>query len=500
MTFGGLVPLALLATSLVTALVIFPLGEERHRARTVVNLVGATLKVAIVVAVFEPVLGGAQFAWTSSLAPGVELVLRFDELSLLFIALSAALWLLTTVYAIGYLEDSPHRSRFFGFFCLCVTSTVGISLAGNLVTLLIFYELLTVVTYPLVAHRGTPQALAGARTYLRYTIGGGAVLLVGVAWLTALGAGGTFEPGGTAAVAALAGSEPLVMQVVFLFLVGGFAVKAAVFPLHGWLPRAMVAPAPVSALLHAVAVVKAGAFGIVRVVHDVYGPAVADRLGVLLPLGVMAGITIVYGSVRALTQDDLKRRLAYSTVSQVSYIVLGMALVGAVSTTAAVAHLVHQGLMKITLFFCAGALAETLGLHRVSELRGVGRRMPMTMAAFTVGALGMIGVPPVAGFVTKYYLGVGALSAGQPWVIGVLVVSTLLNAAYFLPIVVAAWWRPPEAGVAWAGRPRPRREGSWLLVIPLVVSAVASLAAGLFAGAWWSPLALAREIAERGGG
>ncbi|UOX99973.1 hypothetical protein [Blastococcus sp. PRF04-17] len=161
MTLGGLVPLALLATSLVTALVIFPLGEERHRARTVVNLVGATLKVAIVVAVFEPVLGGAQFAWTSPLAPGVELVLRFDELSLLFIALSAALWLLTTVYAIGYLEDSPHRSRFFGFFSLCVTSTVGISLAGNLVTLLIFYELLTVVTYPLVAHRGTPLALAG---------------------------------------------------------------------------------------------------------------------------------------------------------------------------------------------------------------------------------------------------------------------------------------------------------------------------------------------------
>lgn len=497
---GGWIPLALLSTSLVTALVIFPMREERHRARTVVNLVGATLKIAIVAAVFRPVLDGAQFAWTSRLAPGIDLVLRFDELSLLFITLSAFLWLITTVYAIGYLEDSPHRSRFFGFFSLCVMSTVGIALAGNLITLLIFYELLTVVTYPLVAHRGTPQALAGARTYLRYTIAGGAVLLVGVAWLTALGGGGTFEPGGTAPVTALATSHPLAMQIIFLLLVGGFAVKAAVFPLHGWLPRAMVAPAPVSALLHAVAVVKAGAFGIVRVVQDVYGPAAAGRLGVLTPLAVLAGFTILYGSVRALTQDDLKRRLAYSTVSQVSYIVLGIALVGVVSTTAAVAHLVHQGLMKITLFLCAGALAETLGVHRVSELRGVGRRMPVTMTAFTIGALGMIGVPPVAGFVTKYYLGVGAISAGQPWVVGVLAVSTLLTAAYLLPIIIAAWWRPPEDGTAWAARPRPRREGSSLLVAPLAVSASASLAAGLFAGAWWSPLALAATIAERAGG
>ncbi|WP_409331609.1 complex I subunit 5 family protein [Trujillonella humicola] len=498
------VPLALLAASLVPALAIFPLGEERHGLRTTINLVGATAKLALVAAVFAPVLDGQRFEFATSLAPGVDLVLRLDELSLLFIALSVALWLVTTVYAVGYLEGSPHRSRFFGFFSLCVTSTVGIALAGNLVTLLVFYELLTLVTYPLVAHRGTPQALAGARTYLRYTVAGGAVLLVAVASLTALGGGGTFAPGGIAAVAALADERPALMQALFLLLVAGFGVKAAVFPLHGWLPRAMVAPAPVSALLHAVAVVKAGAFGIVRVVDDVYGVAVATRLGVLVPLAAVAGFTILYGSARALTQDDLKRRLAYSTVSQVSVIVLGVAVGAVAGTTAALAHLVHQGLMKITLFFCAGAIAETHGLHRVSELRGIGRRMPLTTAAFTVGALGMMGVPPVAGFVTKYLLGVGALDAGHAWVVAVLALSTLLNAAYFLPVVVAAWLRAPDGPAppehappehAPPGRRRP--ECARTLLVPLVVTAVASLAAGLFAAAPWSPLALAVAIAER---
>jgi multicomponent Na+:H+ antiporter subunit D len=493
------VPVLLLLTSLVPALIIFTLRESQFRTRTVLNLSGAVLKLLLLAAVAAPVVGGRRFEWRSALLPGVDLVLRIEPLSLLFMLLSAVLWLVTTVYAIGYLEGSPHRTRFFGFFSLCVTATVGVALAGNLVTFLVFYELLTLATYPLVAHRGTPAAIAGARTYLTYTLGGAVTLLLGVALLHAQAGPVEFMAGGDPAVTELADRSPAVARLAFGLLVTGLGVKAALVPLHGWLPRAMVAPAPVSALLHAVAVVKAGAYGLVRVVHDVFGIRLADGLGLLLPLGVAACVTIVYGSVLALRQDDLKKRLAYSTVSQVSYVTLGVALVGVTATTGGLVHLVHQGLMKITLFFCAGLLAETLGLSRVSQLRGVGRRMPLTMTAFTVAALGMIGLPPLAGFVSKWYLGLGALEAGRPEVLAVLAVSSALNAAYFLPIVYAAWFREPEPDAGWQEQPRRRRRGIEAplpLLVPALVTAGLVLLAGLLAGLPVSPLELAGRIAE----
>jgi multicomponent Na+:H+ antiporter subunit D len=254
----------------------------------------------------------------------------------------------------------------------------------------------------------------------------------------------------------------------------------------------------VSALLHAVAVVKAGAFGIVRVVYDVYGVNFAEQLGLLTLLGIAAGITIVYGSVKALFQDNLKKRLAYSTVSQVSYIALGTAIFGPVGTIGGIVHLVHQGIMKITLFFTAGNYAETLGIHKVSEMNGVGRRMPATTLAFSVAALGMIGVPPVAGFVSKWYLGLGAVEAGMAaWVMPVLIASSVLNAAYFLPVLYRAWFRSP--GPAWPAEhiPAVRFETSGALLWPPVVTATLALAAGLFAAAPYSPLEWAALIAQR---
>jgi multicomponent Na+:H+ antiporter subunit D len=266
--------------------------------------------------------------------------------------------------------------------------------------------------------------------------------------------------------------------------------------LHGWLPKAMVAPAPVSALLHAVAVVKAGAFGIARVVYDVYGVEFSATLNVLWPLAILASFTILYGSIRALFQDGLKKRLAYSTVSQVSYIALGIATFGPIATVGGVVHLVHQGIMKITLFFCAGNLAETLNIHRISEMQGVGRRMPWTMAAFTVGALGMIGVPPIAGFISKWYLANGALSANQDWVLWVLAASSLLNAAYFLPIVYIAWFKEP-AGPWQEGHTHAKYETPPSLLIPPLITAAAALLFGLLAAATVSPLNWAELIAAR---
>jgi multicomponent Na+:H+ antiporter subunit D len=284
--------------------------------------------------------------------------------------------------------------------------------------------------------------------------------------------------------------------LLLVLLIAGLGVKAALVPLHGWLPQAMVAPAPVSALLHAVAVVKAGAFGIVRVVYDIFGVDFAAELGVTGPLAVVAAVTIIYGSLRALFQDNLKRRLAFSTVSQVSYIILGVAIAGPVASIGGIVHLVHQGLMKITLFFCAGNLAETLGVHKIREMNGAGRRMPWSMAAFTIGAFGMIGTPPIAGFISKWYLGLGALEAGQYWVISVLIGSSLLNAAYFLPVLHRIWFRePPDA---WpAERNFGNKETAWALLLPPVVTALLALLAGLMASAWFSPLGWVQFIAQR---
>jgi multicomponent Na+:H+ antiporter subunit D len=404
------------------------------------------------------------------------------------------LWFLTTVYAVGYLEDSPHRCRFFGFFSLCVSATTGLALSSNLVTFLIFYELLTISTYPLVVHRGTAKTMRAGAVYLAYTLGGGAVLLLAVAWLqTIVGPVNFTERGALAGVVASHRGE---LQIIFLLFIVGLGVKAALVPLHGWLPKAMVAPAPVSALLHAVAVVKAGAFGVVRVVYDVYGVQTAEELGVLHPLACAAAFTIVYGSVRALFQDELKKRLAYSTISQVSYIILGVAIFGPLATVGGLVHLVHQGIMKITLFFGAGNYAETLGIHHVSEMNGVGRRMPWTTAAFSIGALGMIGIPPLAGYVSKWYLQQGAAEAGEEWVALVLGASSLLNAAYFLPILYRAYFRPPPE--KWpAEHTFGKRETHWMLLLPMLVTAALVLYAGVFAESPFSPLAWAKLIMRR---
>jgi len=489
----GLLPLGILLSSFFTGLVIFLLDEQRHGLLTALNVIGATLKLVLVVALLAGIYRGERYGLTWEFLPGIRFALGADASSVLFVTLSTVLWFWTTLYAVGYLEGAPHRSRFFGFFSLCVTATTGIALSANLITFLTFYELLTASTFPLVVHRGTPDALRGGRFYLAYTVGGGAVLLLAVAGLHQIVGPVDFVQRGV--VEPFVASHRGELRLLFVLFMIGIGVKAALVPLHGWLPRAMVAPAPVSALLHAVAVVKAGAFGIVRIIYDVYGVETAAALGVLGPLAVVAAITILYGSTLAVFQDGLKKRLAFSTVSQVSYIVLGVGVVGPLSTTGGLAHLVHQGLMKITLFFGAGNYAETLGIHNVSEMNGVGRRMPLTTAAFTVAALGMIGVPPLAGYISKWYLLKGAVQAGDGWVGLVLSASSLLNAAYVLPILYRAWFLPPAP--TWGVAPA-WREAHWMLLVPpLFTAALVIWAGGLaespFSALSWVKLIVARE-------
>lgn len=492
-------PLAIVLSSLLPGLLIFTLREDQVRLRIGLNLFGVVVKLGLVVLMLWGVNQGLSFRFALPFVPGGGLILQGDALSLQFVSLSTVLWMATTIYAIGYLENSPLRSRFFGYFSLCVSATVGLALAGNLVTFLLFYELLTLATFPLVVHRGSQAALRAGRVYLAYTLGGGALLLMGVALLHSITGSPDFVPGGY--LGPLVGDSNPSLILAFGLMIAGLGVKAALLPLHGWLPQAMVAPAPVSALLHAVAVVKAGAFGIVRVVYDVYGVEPVQALGLNIPLLALAAATILYGSVRALQQSELKKRLAFSTVSQVSYITLGVALMGPIAAVGAMVHLVHQGLMKVTLFYCAGNFAETLGIHDIREMNGVGRRMPLTMLAFTIGALGMIGVPPIAGFISKWYLGLGALESGHNWVLLVLVFSGLLNAAYFLPLLWRGWFAAPADN--WTtnskrGNGRPGLgETHWMLLWPMLFTAALSLLVGIFAASSISPLAWSQLIINR---
>jgi multicomponent Na+:H+ antiporter subunit D len=495
MTINAWLPILVLLTSLVTGIVIFLLRKDQDRIRYILNMFGATAKLVLVGGMIWGYMNGEAYESRIPLIPGIDLLFVVSPLSLAFASLSAVLWFLTTVYAIGYFEGASQQNRFFGFFSLCVTATMGITLAGNPITFFIFYEILTLVTYPLVVHSGTEKATQAGRTYLIYTLSAGTLMLFGIIWLHVIAGPVEFQSGGSVGVLTHVVERQAELTVIFTLIAIGLAVKAAMVPLHIWLPGAMVAPAPVSALLHAVAVVKAGAYGFLRFIHDLFGVPLASSLNVLTPLAIVASITIIYGSLRALTQQEIKPRLAYSTVSQVSYIVLGAAILGPFATIAAITHLTHQGIMKITLFFCAGIFAETLGIHDVKGMSGVGRRMPLTMTAFTIGGLGMIGTPPVAGFVTKWYLGTGALAAGMTWVIPVLIASTLLNAAYFLPPIYAGWFGKPSPD--WEEKMPPMRaETRPSLLLPALVTASAAVFAGLMAASPLSPLELSTQIAN----
>ncbi|MCC5852070.1 MAG: monovalent cation/H+ antiporter subunit D family protein [Alkalimonas sp.] len=494
MDWNSWLPLWIVLSSLLPGLLIFTLAEDRYVLRTSLNMGGVLLKLGLVGWMWQGVKAGQDYYFELPFLPGAPLVLHGDALSMQFVLLSSVLWCVTTLYAIGYLEGSPLRSRFFGYFNLCVSATVGLALSGNLVSFVLFYELLTLATFPLVVHRGTAAALKAGRRYLAYTLTGGTVLLFGAALLHSLIGSPVFMPGGY--LQPLLAEHSGVLTLAFVLLIAGLGVKAALLPLHGWLPEAMVAPAPVSALLHAVAVVKAGAFGIVRVVYDVFGVEVMQQLDLGWLLVVLASSTILYGSWRALQQQDLKRRLAYSTVSQVSYVTLGVAMLGPVAAIGGLVHLVHQGVMKITLFFCAGNFAETLGIHKIQELNGVGRRMPLSSTAFTLGAAGMIGLPATAGMLSKWYLATGALEAGYPWVLLVLLGSSAMNAMYFLPLLYRIWFLPaapwPQERVL-----SNRFETHWMLLLPPVLTAALVLLMGLLAGTDISPLSWSKLIVER---
>jgi len=432
-------PLAAVLVSAVAILLIVA-SHRRPNVREAWSVLAALAKFGVIASMLPGVLAGAEYRWSmGEFVFGIEFALRADALGILFALLASFLWIFTAFYAAGYMRglDEHAQTRFFAAFAASLSTAVGIAFAENLLTIFVFYELLSVATYPLVAHNEDDEARAAGRKYLAYTFfGGGVLVLAGTALVFVLTGTTTF--GGTAA--ALATADPTLARAAFALLAAGFGVKAALMPLHSWLPDAMVAPTPVSGLLHAVAVVKSGVFGIARLVLDVFGPGLVGDLGVGLPLAAVAAFTLTVASVIALRQDRLKRRLAYSTISQLSYIVLGLAVLGPTAIRGGLLHIPAHAFAKLTLFFCAGIIHVETHTDYISEMDGIGKRMPLTMTAFAVAAASMAGVPLVAGFVSKWFILVGAVGTGQSVFAVVLLVSGVLNIAYFWPIVYGAFF------------------------------------------------------------
>jgi len=445
--------------------------------REAVTLATAGANFVVVMTLLGRVLDGERpTAGGWEVFDGIELAFLVEPLGMLFATIAATLWIVNSIYSIGYMRgnNEPRQTPFYVCFAVAISSAIGIAFSGNLLTLFLFYEILTVSTYPLVTHKGTDEAKAKGRIYLLLLMGTSMVLLLPAIIWTGVAAGTVdFAPGGILATAGLSTGALMLMLALYLFGIG----KAAVMPVHFWLPAAMVAPTPVSALLHAVAVVKAGVFTVVKVVVYVFGIDYLATSGAGDWLTYVAGATVITASVIALMQDNLKKRLAYSTISQLSYVVLATAILTPISVVGASMHIAAHAVSKITLFFAAGSIYTAAHLTEVSQLDGIGRRMPWTMGAFAIGALSMIGVPPTAGFLSKWFMLSGGMAA-ENWVaVGVIFVSTCLNASYFLPIIYRAFFRAPPAGTD--AHPA-HGEGPIPVVLALTITALGTLAMFFF--------------------
>jgi multicomponent Na+:H+ antiporter subunit D len=421
--------------------------------REAASFAAAAGLIAVVLQMLPAALEGARPSVALfEILPGLAIAFALEPLGLVFALVASVLWLVTTLYSLGYMRANKesHQTRFYACFALALGAAMGIAFAANMLTLFIFYEVLTLATYPLVTHAGTEEARHAGRLYLGVllttSIG---FQLLAILWTWSITGDLTFQAGGVFAQRASDGVLG-VLLVLYVFGIG----KAAIMPFHRWLPAAMVAPVPVSALLHAVAVVKAGVFTILKVVVYLFGVDTMAGLAGSIWLGYVAAATILIASLIALRENDLKRRLAYSTIGQLSYIVLGAGLANGSSLMGGALHIAMHGFGKITLFFCAGAIATALGKKYVSELAGIGRRMPVTMTAFAVGSFALIGLPPTGGLWSKWYLARGAIEAHNYLLLAVLIASALLSAAYFLPIVGKAFFAAPDPTEDGAGAVR----------------------------------------------
>ena len=458
---------------------------KRGLFRDWVTILGAISHIFVMSQLYTAVISGVvPKLHLLKIFPGADISFAVEPLGLLFGGLVSILWLISSVYAIGYMrasrEDRLHI--FFGFFAFAISATVALAFSDNLIALFVFYEVLTFATYPLVSHRRDNDARDGARKYIMILLSTSVLFfLPAIVWTYGLSGTVQFNNGGIIPPDT-SSSTLLVLAFLFLYGVG----KAAVMPVHRWLPSAMVAPAPVSALLHAVAVVKAGVFTILKIIIFVFGVDSFKNFGGSTYFVYIAGTTVIIASVIALGHDNLKSRLAYSTISQLSYVVLAASLATPLAIIGACLHIVAHAFLKITLFFAAGSIYLSSHKIKISDLNGIGRRMPFTMGAFTIGALGMIGIPPTAGFLGKWYILSEVMRSQDYFVISVILVSTVLNTSYFVPVIYNAFFKTEKESPA-----DNHGESPMLVVLPLCITAAASILIFLFPEV---PLALVRLL------
>jgi len=477
-TVHSIVPLLAFLVSLVAVIPIVLLGERRRNAREAATFIAGFIKFALVASMVPAVLAGKVLEFSFiELLPGVALEFRVDGLGLLFALVASSLWILTSCYSIGYMRgaNEGNQTRFYAFFAVSLCATLGVAFSGNLLTLYLFYEMLSLATYPLVTHHQDKEARSGGRTYLSYLLFTSIAFALPAVIFSYLNSGGNmdFTSGGFLADK-VGGGSALVLLLLFVF---GFS-KAGVMPFHSWLPNAMVAPTPVSALLHAVAVVKVGVFCIIRAFTGVLGTDFLQTLDVASVISWLAAVTVVTSSLIAMTQDNLKRLLAFSTIGQLSYIVLGVSLLVPHAVQGSMLHIPMHAFGKITLFFCAGAIYVASGKKYISQLDGLGRAMPWTMGAFAIGAMSVIGLPLTGGMLSKIYMIWGAADAQQHALLAVYLVSSVLNGVYFFPIVYRAFFRDPQGGEVYdrvSEAPLP-------CVLPLAITAAGSVLLFFFPG------------------
>lgn len=451
---------------------------KTRRAREIA-VEGVTLLTSLLVLLCL-LSGDGQAHTLFYLTKTVPIAFMLDGVGSVFTALVSFLWPLATLYAFEYMEHEGGEDHFFALYTITYGVTLGISMAANLMTLYVFYEFLTLSTLPLVMHGTRPEAIRAGHQYMMYSFFGAALAFIGVMLVTVFGNGGAFVMGGVLGEA-FGAAHPFATQLGYLCMFVGFGVKAAVFPMHAWLPSASVAPTPVTALLHAVAVVKAGAFAIIRMTYFSVGAQLLRGTAAQAVAIALASITIVFGSTMAVREHHFKRRLAYSTVSNLSYIVLAASLMTAAGLAAGLSHMLFHALIKITLFYCAGAVLVKTGRTQVESLRGLHRAMPFICAVYTVGALALMGTPGLPGFVSKWLIGSAAIERGQVMgyvALAALLISAVLTAIYLMSVAFSMYFRPlEEGGGVSAG---VRCDPSWKMKLPLLVLTAAILLCGLF--------------------
>lgn len=447
-----------------------------RNVRETVTLVTALALFWIVVLQLLPmVMAGDRPAWEGiAVVSGIRVAFEIEPLGMMFACIASTLWIVNSVYSIGYMRgnNEPRQTGFYVCFAIAIASAVGVAFSANLFALFLFYEILTISTYPLVAHKANEEARDKARIYIVLLMATSMMLLLPAIIWTWVAAGTTdFTTGGVLAGAGLSVGLLTFLYTIFVYGIG----KAALMPVHFWLPAAMVAPTPVSALLHAVAVVKAGVFCVVKITVYIFGLDLLQETDASMLVAWIAGASVILASVVALMQDNLKKRLAFSTVSQLSYVTLAAALAHPVAILGAMLHIAAHAVAKITLFFGAGCIYTAHHLTEVSQLDGLGRRMPITFTAFLIGSLSIIGLPPFIGIWSKWWIGVGAVGADELWVIAVLMLSSLLNVAYLLPIVSRGFFAGPDT-------PVERAEAPWPCLVAITVTAVLCLVLFLMIG------------------